>query len=355
MTEIKVDGFLITNGDLVEFPWRHWPTSEEIASPPPDSVIYPERWRVPKAKRNRNGPEMKFKTVCRVKAVTYIHAAAFNNAQKKPVNPGDIDIEVQIFVRPSDIGNMPIDPYEIVETDQSDGWIFFSVINLTRFAFSITFPVLFSLLSFSIKCFVDPFPLQFSPLPDTIWNILRRHSTLSHTRRERPGSPGVTRMASRASTTPKSSARPQGTLKLNNFVVAHNVQQTIFSRTVIGTSKIDNLVRLTPLIPLPGNKLSTLDLFSGCGGLSMGLHASGLTNSRWAVEIDPYAAAAYRSNFPTASVYNEDVDVWFRDLQVIKKKNYNYLHHIIRCTLNLKKKNRSARVILHALSQVELA
>lgn len=76
-----------------------------------------------------------------------------------------------------------------------------------------------------------------------------------------------------------------------------------------------------PVVPLPGNKLSTLDLFCGCGGLSMGLHASGLTNSRWAVEIDPYAAAAYKSNFPTSTVYNMDVEDWFRELQVIEKKN----------------------------------
>lgn len=39
---------------------------------------------------------------------------------KKPVNPLEIEIQVQIFVRPSDIGNMPMDPYEIVETDKGD-------------------------------------------------------------------------------------------------------------------------------------------------------------------------------------------------------------------------------------------
>lgn len=120
MTEIKVDGFLVTHGDLVEFPWRCRPTSEVIVKPPHDDVVFPELWRVPKPKKTRNEPEMKFKTVCRVKSVSYIHAANFNNATKKPVNPRDIDIEVQIYVRPSDIGNTQIDPYEVVETDQGD-------------------------------------------------------------------------------------------------------------------------------------------------------------------------------------------------------------------------------------------
>lgn len=82
----------------------------------------------------------------------------------------------------------------------------------------------------------------------------------------------------------------------------------------------DIFVRITPQ-PRPVHRLISLDLFSGCGGLSQGLHASGLTESRWAVECDPKAAEAFRLNFPKATVYEEDVEEWYRNLQVLE----NYL------------------------------
>lgn len=78
------------------------------------------------------------------------------------------------------------------------------------------------------------------------------------------------------------------------------------------------MVTITPR-HRPEVKLVALDLFSGCGGLALGLHASGLTESRWAVENNAKAAKAYRMNFPQATVYEEDVDVWFQKLQVIEK------------------------------------
>lgn len=117
-TGIRVGGFIVTQGDEAQFPWRHKPIYKRNTAPPPDDVMFPEACRVPKAIRNRNAPLIKFKTVCRIKSVTYRNADMYTNTVKKLVIPRDVDIEVQIFVRPSDIGYMQIDPYEVVETDQ---------------------------------------------------------------------------------------------------------------------------------------------------------------------------------------------------------------------------------------------
>jgi DNA (cytosine-5)-methyltransferase 1 len=46
-----------------------------------------------------------------------------------------------------------------------------------------------------------------------------------------------------------------------------------------------------------GKKIRVLDLFSGCGGLSLGFHAAGFSISG-AVEMDPQAAATHALNFP---------------------------------------------------------
>jgi DNA (cytosine-5)-methyltransferase 1 len=51
---------------------------------------------------------------------------------------------------------------------------------------------------------------------------------------------------------------------------------------------------------------TTLDLFSGAGGLSLGLEAVGI-HSALAVEIMPDAVATYRAAFPNAEVHNGDI------------------------------------------------
>jgi len=52
--------------------------------------------------------------------------------------------------------------------------------------------------------------------------------------------------------------------------------------------------------------LNTLDIFAGCGGLSEGLHQSGVAVTKWAIECDPLAAQAFRINNPEASVFSDD-------------------------------------------------
>ena len=52
--------------------------------------------------------------------------------------------------------------------------------------------------------------------------------------------------------------------------------------------------------------LRTLDIFAGCGGLSEGLHQSGVAKSMWAIESEPTAAQAFRLNNPDSTVFTED-------------------------------------------------
>lgn len=52
--------------------------------------------------------------------------------------------------------------------------------------------------------------------------------------------------------------------------------------------------------------LKTLDIFAGCGGLSEGLHQSGIADTKWAIECDPLAAQAFRINNPDAAVFSDD-------------------------------------------------
>ena len=46
--------------------------------------------------------------------------------------------------------------------------------------------------------------------------------------------------------------------------------------------------------PLPEKPLNMLDVFAGCGGLSIGIEQSGLAEAKWAIEWEPDAAEAYK-------------------------------------------------------------
>ncbi|XP_049981417.1 DNA (cytosine-5)-methyltransferase 1 isoform X4 [Alexandromys fortis] len=60
-------------------------------------------------------------------------------------------------------------------------------------------------------------------------------------------------------------------------------------------------------IKLP--KLRTLDVFSGCGGLSEGFHQAGISETLWAIEMWDPAAQAFRLNNPGTTVFTEDCNV----------------------------------------------
>jgi DNA (cytosine-5)-methyltransferase 1 len=59
---------------------------------------------------------------------------------------------------------------------------------------------------------------------------------------------------------------------------------------------------------LPGiiRPLRALDIFSGCGGLSIGLEQSGVCKTQWAIENNELAAEAFKANHPNARVFTED-------------------------------------------------
>ena len=52
--------------------------------------------------------------------------------------------------------------------------------------------------------------------------------------------------------------------------------------------------------------LATLDVFAGCGGLSLGLERAGVSKSRWAIENFPPAAKAFEINHPGCNVITAD-------------------------------------------------
>ena len=56
-----------------------------------------------------------------------------------------------------------------------------------------------------------------------------------------------------------------------------------------------------------------MDLFAGCGGLTIGLGQAGI-QVRWANEIDANAAETYRRSHPGCTVFEEDVNLLYRRL-----------------------------------------
>lgn len=65
------------------------------------------------------------------------------------------------------------------------------------------------------------------------------------------------------------------------------------------------------------NKLKALDVFAGCGGLSEGLHQSGVAETLWAVEQDSDAARAFKQNNPNATVFTEDCNVLLKEVMSV--------------------------------------
>uniref|UniRef100_T1J239 DNA (cytosine-5-)-methyltransferase n=1 Tax=Strigamia maritima TaxID=126957 RepID=T1J239_STRMM len=52
--------------------------------------------------------------------------------------------------------------------------------------------------------------------------------------------------------------------------------------------------------------LRTMDVFAGVGGLSKGLHQAGVSETRWAIELDQFAATAFKMNNPAPELYEDN-------------------------------------------------
>ncbi|KAL5560163.1 hypothetical protein UlMin_036374, partial [Ulmus minor] len=59
-------------------------------------------------------------------------------------------------------------------------------------------------------------------------------------------------------------------------------------------------------------RLATLDIFAGCGGLSEGLHQSGASLTKWAIEYEEPAGNAFKLNHPESSVFIDNCNVILR-------------------------------------------
>ncbi|XP_034290201.1 DNA (cytosine-5)-methyltransferase 1 [Pantherophis guttatus] len=68
-------------------------------------------------------------------------------------------------------------------------------------------------------------------------------------------------------------------------------------------------------------KLRSLDVFSGCGGLSEGFHQAGISDTLWAIEMWEPAAQAFRLNNPSTTVFTEDCNVLLKLVMSGEKTN----------------------------------
>ncbi|XP_024387799.1 DNA (cytosine-5)-methyltransferase 1A isoform X2 [Physcomitrium patens] len=60
------------------------------------------------------------------------------------------------------------------------------------------------------------------------------------------------------------------------------------------------------------NRLATLDIFAGCGGLSEGLRQAGVATTKWAIEYEHPASEAFNLNHPETNVFCENCNVILR-------------------------------------------
>ncbi|CAG8618202.1 1992_t:CDS:2, partial [Diversispora eburnea] len=56
-------------------------------------------------------------------------------------------------------------------------------------------------------------------------------------------------------------------------------------------------------------KLRSMDIFSGCGGITVGMEQTGVVDTRWAIEFASSAALTFQKNNPGAIAYNQCANV----------------------------------------------
>ncbi|KAL9655620.1 hypothetical protein ABK040_002283 [Willaertia magna] len=70
-------------------------------------------------------------------------------------------------------------------------------------------------------------------------------------------------------------------------------------------------------------KLVALDIFSGCGGLSLGLHRAGI-DVKYCIEFWDQAAETYRHNFKEAKVFCEDAEALLQKIKAVNELKERY-------------------------------
>ncbi|OVA11624.1 Bromo adjacent homology (BAH) domain [Macleaya cordata] len=60
------------------------------------------------------------------------------------------------------------------------------------------------------------------------------------------------------------------------------------------------------------NRLATLDIFAGCGGLSEGLQQAGVSCTKWAIEYEEPAGEAFKLNHPDSLMFVDNCNVILR-------------------------------------------
>ncbi|KAL9657727.1 hypothetical protein ABK040_005078 [Willaertia magna] len=70
-------------------------------------------------------------------------------------------------------------------------------------------------------------------------------------------------------------------------------------------------------------KLIALDIFSGCGGLSLGLHRAGI-EVKYCIEFWEQAAETYRQNFKEAKVFCDNADTLLQKIKAVNRLKEKY-------------------------------
>lgn len=79
-------------------------------------------------------------------------------------------------------------------------------------------------------------------------------------------------------------------------------------------SEFGDDLKSIPEYPNVKRKLASMDIFAGCGGLSQGLHDSGVADTHWAVEIFEPAAKAFARNNKESTVFTDDCNLLLKNV-----------------------------------------
>ena len=70
-----------------------------------------------------------------------------------------------------------------------------------------------------------------------------------------------------------------------------------------------------------------MDIFAGCGGLSLGLHQSGVAETKWAIECYDSAAKAFKANNPNTDVFTADCNLLLKIIMEAEAEGKDPVHN----------------------------